>query len=202
MTAYQGLPPVHQIVGFNTLGDGTISPNPVQNQFQYFTDSQGNPISAVNAGDATANFGNFGGNPLNYGQTNAYTGPSGETDSPNVFQELPLVEDVVASTDPLGAYDIGDLVQLNNAAQKGNPYANVDVFKMFERMEDGTYNPRENASGGGAYANIMYRGGVPLHQSLKEDGTALGKQAAMMQAMNQFELVDDINYGGGDGGDV
>jgi len=201
MTAYQGLPPVHQIVGFNTLGDGTISPNPVQNQFQYFTDSQGNPISAVNAGDATANFGNFGGNPLNYGQTRAYTGPSGATDSPNTFFPLPVVEDAVASTDPLGAYDIGDLIQLNNAAQKGNPYDNIDVFKMFERMEDGTYNPRENASGGGAYANVMYRGGVPLHQSLKEDGSELGKQAAMMQAMNQFQLIDDINYGGGDGGD-
>jgi hypothetical protein len=201
MARYQGLPPVDQIVGFNTAGNGAISPNPVQGQFQYFTDSQGNPISAVNAGDATANFDPFGGNPLYYGQTATYTGPSGETDSPNVYKTLPVVEDAVASADPLGAYNIGDLIQLNNAAQKGNPYDNIDVFKMFERMEDGTYNPRENASGGGAYANVMYRGGVPLHQSLKEDGSELGKQAAMMQAMNQFALVDDINYGGGDGGD-
>jgi len=193
MARYQGLPPVDQVVGFNTAGNGAISPNPVQNQYQYFTDSQGNPISAVNAGDATANFDPFGGNPLYYGQTATYTGPSGPTDSPDdIFRTLPVVEDAVASTDPLGAYDIGDLVQLNNAAQKGRPYANVDVFKMFERMDDGTYNPRENASGGGAYANIMYRGGVPLHQSLKEDGKELAKQAAMMQAMNQFELVDDF----------
>lgn len=190
MTGYQGLPPVDQIIGFNTAGPAPV--NPVQNQFQYFTDSQGNPISAVNAGDATANFDPFGGNPLYYGQTATYTGPSGATDSPSIAAPLPAIEEAVASADPLGAYDIGDLVQLNNAAQKGRPYANVDVFKMFERMEDGTYNPRENASGGGAYANVMYRGGVPLHQSLKEDGTALGKQAAMMQAMNQFELVDDF----------
>ena len=190
MTGYQGLPPVDQIIGFNTAGPAPV--NPVQNQFQYFTDSQGNPISAVNAGDASANFDPFGGNPLYYGQTATYTGPSGATDSPSIAAPLPAIEETVASADPLGAYDIGDLVQLNNAAQKGRPYANVDVFKMFERMEDGTYNPRENASGGGAYANVMYRGGVPLHQSLKEDGTALGKQAAMMQAMNQFELVDDF----------
>lgn len=182
MTRYQGLPPVDQVVGFNTAGNGSISPNPVQNQFQYFTDSQGNPISAVNAGDATANFGNFGGNPLNYGQTMAYTGPSGPTDSPTMAAPLPAIEEAVASADPIGkftqmdAYDIlGKISRENHAG--GVNMGNLDALKVsdFLKMEaDGSYSP----------SSSLYNNFANIGQ-LDTEGNEITKDRVMQQFLAQ-----------------
>lgn len=180
MTGYQGLPPVDQIIGFNTAGPAPV--NPVQNQFQYFTDSQGNPISAVNAGDATANFDPFGGNPLYYGQTATYTGPSGETDSPNVYKALPVVEDAVASTDPIGQFTqmdamdiLGKISRENHAG--GVNMGNLDPLKVsdFLKMEaDGSYSAKS-----APYGNFMNIG------QLDAEGNEITKDIAMQQFLAQ-----------------
>lgn len=86
------LPPVNQIPGYSVPGQPPA--NPGQQMHGFWADpTTGQGISVKNAGDAIYRAPQ--GNPLYYGQSAAYTGPSGPTDGAPTT-DLPPVTDVAA----------------------------------------------------------------------------------------------------------
>lgn len=189
------LPPASLIAGVNTQGPAPV--NPTQHQNIFYTDpTTGEGLNVGNAENAVSNFA-IGGNPLNYGQTASYTGPSGNLDSPtmqNPVEELMPIEEAVGQK---GMYNMGDIMQLNNAAQKGNPWTAPDVYSLFTQLDDGSFDLAPQS--GNPYSYMMYDENVPLHDLKYRSGQKIGKQGAMNRAMAGFSSLDEIESSGGDG---
>lgn len=117
-----GLPPINQVPGYSVPGQP--GPNPGQQMNGFFIDpATGDGISVANAGEAVYRAPQ--GNPLYYGQTGAYTGPTGPTDGAS--PGLPPVEDVTKGAPPLTFMDALDLMMDPNERRMFE-----DVFGGFD----------------------------------------------------------------------
>ena len=123
-----------------------------------------------------------------YGQTRTYTGPSGATDSPNVYRTLPVVEDAVASTAPIGQFNQMDamdiLGKISRPAHAGGVnMGNLNPLKVsdFLKLEaDGSYSAKS-----APYGNFMNIG------QLNAEGNEITKEIAMQQFLAQ--PIDESN---------
>ena len=195
--ARYSLPPINQIAGFNTMGTPTM--NPASARQAFFQTPEGEPISAVNAGEAVY-VTQQGYNPLFYGQTAAYTGPQGPTDRGEMVSALPELPKVVADDGKQEGIGIEELIGLQNRMLY-NPdgarpiFGNMgmpNVFDIFEKADDGSYILPDKSTGAYGSEYFYDKAGTPLHKQLKDDGSMVGYGRALVLGGNRLASIDEL----------
>tara|TARA_B100000242_G_C43033460_1_gene481666 strand:+ start:365 stop:964 length:600 start_codon:yes stop_codon:yes gene_type:complete len=192
------LPPINQIAGFNTMGTPTM--NPASARQAFFQTPEGEPISAVNAGEAVY-VTQQGYNPLFYGQTAAYTGPQGPTDRGEMVSALPELPKVVADDGPKEGISMADMMGLQNTMMYGSgggysrPMFGNDgvpnIFEIFEQAADGSYILPDKSTGAYGSEYFYNKAGTPLHKQLMDDGSMFGYDRALRIGGSRLNAIDE-----------
>ena len=192
------LPPINQIAGFNTMGTPTM--NPASARQAFFQAPDGEPISAVNAGDAIY-VTQQGYNPLFYGQTAAYTGPQGPTDRGEMVSALPELPKVVADEGPKDGISQAQMQGLQNMMMFGDggysrpQFGNMgvpNIYKIFEQASDGSYVLPDKSTGAYGAEYFYNQAGTPLHKQLRDDGSMIGYDQALRIGGMRLNQIDEL----------
>lgn len=143
ITAMGGqLPPVNQVPGYSVPGQPPQ--NPGQQMQGFWVDpTSGQGISVANAGDAIYQAPQ--GNPLYYGQTASYTGPSGPTDGGSQPGSLPPVQDVAGGQ----GISIRDAIQFMYGPDPSAHGGDQDVF-LSNLLNNEVFRQNAEANWGGS----------------------------------------------------
>ncbi len=192
------LPPVNQIPGFNTGGQPTM--NPASARQPFFQAPDGSPISVTNAGEAVY-VPQQGYNPLYYGQTAAYTGPTGSSDRGNNLIPLPRVDEIVADDGPKEGVSMADMMGLQNMMMYGDGgysrpiFGNMgvpNIFEIFEQAPDGSYVLPDKSTGAYGSEYFYNKAGTPLHKQSMDDGSTFGYDRALRIGGMRLNQIDEL----------